>query len=88
MAHPLHRVENGQNKSARTLATTAIRLFSSYARKTRLKGKGLNERACSEALQPEKAARNTTYYNSFKVCANFYIATSGTVNRGLTRPRA
>ena len=77
MAHPLHRVESGRNKSARALATTAIRPFSSHARKTRLWGKGLSERACTEAVQPEKAARNTTDYNSFNVCANFYTATSG-----------
>ena len=40
MAHPLHRVESGRNKSARALATTAIRPFSSHARKTRLWPKG------------------------------------------------
>ena len=79
IAHPLHSVESGRNKSARTLATAAIRLFCSHACKTKLWGKGLSKRTCSEAVQPEKAARSTTDYNSFNVCANFYTATSGYV---------
>ena len=90
MAHPLHRVESGRNKSARALATTAIRPFSSHPRKTRLWAKGWIKghvvKLCSLRKLPATPQTTTASMFSPTFIQQKSLVTYGTANGGLTRP--